>query len=903
MPSITVNGQAYQFEKDKTLLRFLREDLRLCGTKDGCSEGACGACTVIIDGRKSRACTQRLSRLEGKNIITIEGLTDREKRIFSYCFAEAGAVQCGYCIPGMVLSAKALLDKNPSPSREDVKQAIKGNICRCTGYVKIENAILMAAGFYQSGELPDVKAQDGLLGHRIQRIDAAEKCLGTGVYVGDMHLPGMLACKVLRAPAPRCRIIRIDSEEARRNPKCVRIITAADVPYNKHGHIVPDWDVLIPEGECTRYVGDAIAIAVAATEEDAAETLSQIRLEYETLEPVTSVEQALAADAPLVHEGGNLLSEVRVHFGDPDKALESSAYVVRRVFHTPFTEHAFMEPECAVAQCEGDDVVVYTSGQSVFDEQREIARMLCLPKDKVRCISRLVGGGFGGKEDMSVQHHAALAAWLLKRPVKLRLTRQESINVHPKRHPMDMDFTVGCDKSGRLTGMKAVLITDNGAYASLGHPVLERACTHAAGPYNYHNVDIVGRAVYTNNVPCGAFRGFGVTQSCFALECCINLLAEKAGIDPFDFRMLNAIRPGDVLPNGQIAGLDTALVQCLEGVRAAYKQDPMAGIACSMKNTGVGVGLEDAGRCRIRVIDGKAHLYCSAACMGQGFATVALIMAVQTTGLDPDCFVIASPDTAQTPDCGTSTASRQTAITGEAIRRACLKLKAALDDEQKREGLGSGERNAAVSEADASEPVSSESAAYEDEPSRPGDCSGKGRGYAEKAARALGRLEGREFFDSFVVKTDPVGSRKPNPESHLAYSYSAQVVSLDEEMMVGRITAVCDSGVVVNPTAIEGQVEGGVVMGMGYALSEDFPIEGGVPKVRYGTLGLLRATQIPEIATGFVHSDTPLQTSFGAKGIGELAALGTAPAIWHAYYRRDGKERNRLPMEDTPYRR
>lgn len=850
MPAVKINGKEYTSQTDKTLLRFLRDDLHLTGTKDGCSEGACGACTVIIDGTKSRACVQKLSRLEGKSIITIEGLSDNEKLIYSYCFAEAGAVQCGFCIPGMVLSAKALIDRNNDPTPDQVKEAIKGNICRCTGYVKIEQAILMAAEFVRENRLPEFSPRDGRIGKKIQRVDAVAKTLGKGIYTDDLYLKDMVNCKVLRAPTPRCRILRIDTSQAEADSRCIAIITAKDVPYNRHGHIVPDWDVLIPEGECTRYIGDAIAIVAAHTVEDAEAVKNLIHLEYEEQKPVTSWQQALSSDAPKLHENGNLLAEVVVRRGDAKGALEHSAHVVHRSFHTPVTEHAFMEPECAVATCTDDDgLEVFTSGQSVFDERREISRMLKLQPSKVRCISQLVGGGFGGKEDMSVQHHAALVAWLLKRPAKLKLTRQESINVHPKRHEMDMDFAVGCDEEGHLTGFSGTIMTDNGAYASLGHPVLERACTHAAGPYNYHDIDICGRAVYTNNVPAGAFRGFGVTQSCFALECCIDLLADEVGMDPYDFRLLNAIRPGQVLPNGQIAGPDTALVQCLEAARSAYKDDPHAGIACSMKNTGVGVGLDDSGRCRIRIDKGKVHVYCSAACMGQGFATVALMVAAQTTGLDSDDFVIHGPDTALTPDCGTSTASRQTAITGEAIRRTSLKLKSALDDS------------------------------------------------------SLSDLDGQEFYDEFTVKTDTVGSDKANPVSHLAYSYSVQIASLSEDGLVNRITAVCDSGTVINPTAIEGQVEGGVVMGMGYALTEDFPMENGIPKVRYGTLGLLRSTQIPQIVSKFVSSSVPLPTSYGAKGIGELAAIGTAPAIWHAYYRRDGMIRESLPLEDTPYSR
>lgn len=855
MFTVRINGRLCQSDKDKTLLRFLRDDLKLMGTKDGCSEGACGACTVLIDGKKARACVQKLSRLEGREVTTIEGLSERERSVYSHCFAEAGAVQCGFCTPGMVLSAKALLDANPSPTPQEVREALRGNICRCTGYAKIEEAILMAATFFRTGRTPALDASDGRIGAKIKRLDAVAKTLGTAVYTDDINLKDMVHCRILRAPAPRCLIKKIDISEALRNPRCAGIVLAKDVPYNKHGHIIPDWDVLVAEGQTTRYIGDALAIVASDTLEGAGEVLSQIRVSYEELPPLLSLAEALSPGAPLVHperEGGegNLLATVRLRRGNPEEALGRSAHVVHRVFHTPATEHAFMETECAVATCSPEgEVTVFTSSQSVFDERREISRMLALPPEKVRCVSCYVGGGFGGKEDMSVQHHAALAAWVLRRPAKVRLSRQESINVHPKRHPMDLDFTLGCDEAGRITALKASILTDNGAYASLGQPVLERACTHAGGPYHYHDIEVVGRAVYTNNVPCGAFRGFGVPQSCFALESCLDIMAREIGMDPFQIRMENAIRPGEELPNGQIAGRDTALVQCLEAVRPAYEADPLAGIACSFKNTGLGVGIEDAGRCRIKVENGKAAVYCSAACMGQGFATVALMVAVETTGLRPEDFVISGPDTLLTPDCGTSTASRQSAISGEAVRLASLKLRKALE----------GHR--------------------------------------------LSDLEGEEFYDEFHVRTDPVGSPKPHPVSHLAYSYSVQVASLGADGKVERMTAAFDSGTVINPVAIEGQAEGGIAMGMGYALTEDFPVENGIPKARYGTLGLLRSTDVPKIVPIFVHSPERLDTSYGAKGIGELTTIGAAPAIWGAYYRKDGRERDSLPLAGTPYRK
>ncbi|MDR2750824.1 MAG: selenium-dependent xanthine dehydrogenase, partial [Clostridiales bacterium] len=594
MFKLTVNGKEVSSSADKSLLSFLREDLGLTAAKNGCGEGVCGACAVLVDGRKRNACVLKLSKLEGKSVVTVEGLSQREKDVFAYSFGEAGAVQCGFCIPGMVISAKALLDQNLSPSRADIKDAIKGNLCRCTGYMKIEDAILLAAKIFREGlEIPEDETK-GLMNTRFIRVDAREKVLGTGKFCDDISLPGMLYAKALRSKHPRAVVDKIDCLKAQAHPDCVKILTAKDVPYNKTGHIVPDWDVMIAEGDCTRYVGDAIALACSSRQESLDEILGLIEVSYTVLDPVTSPQDALKASAPLIHPRGNILSKESLRRGNADVAIKGSKYVVTKKYYTPFNDHAFMEPECAVALPDGDDgILVYTGAQSVYDEKREIAAMLGISQDKVRSVSMLVGGGFGGKEDMSVQHHAALCAWHVKAPVKVRFSRQESLVCHTKRHAMDMEFTTACDENGMLTGMKAVLIADTGAYASLGGPVLQRACTHAAGPYNYQNIDILGLAVYTNNVVAGAYRGFGVTQSCFATESNLNLLAEMAGISPWEIRRRNAILPGQELPNGQIATPDCAMAECLDAVKSAYESSKIAGIACGFKNSGKGIGIKD----------------------------------------------------------------------------------------------------------------------------------------------------------------------------------------------------------------------------------------------------------------------------------------------------------------------
>jgi selenium-dependent xanthine dehydrogenase len=854
-----VNGARTQGRADKKLIDFLRDDLRLTATKNGCGSGACGACTVLIDGKASRACIPTLAKVAGKQVVTLEGLSDREKAVFGYAFAETGAVQCGFCIPGMVMSAKALLDVNADPSDGDVRKAIRSNICRCTGYVKIKDAIHRAAAlFRENAPVPEPRFT-GRLGEAFHRVDALAKTLGTGIYADDLYREGMLHASAVRAAYPRARVLKIDVSQALSHPDCAAVFTAKDVPgNNKIGHLefISDYDVMIPEGGVTRFIADTVALVVSRKKESLDAIKALVKVDYEALEPLASPQAAMADGAPLIHaKERNILTHEHLVRGDADAVLARSKYVVTRHYSVPFTEHAFMEPECALAEPEGDGVALYSGGQSIYDEQRECARMLGVERDRVHVRGQLVGGGFGGKEDMSVQHHAVLAAYLLQKPVKVLLTRQESINLHPKRHAMEMDFTTGCDENGMLTAMKAVIVADTGAYASLGGPVLQRACTHAAGPYNYQVIDIDGKAVYTNNPPGGAFRGFGVCQSCFATENNLNLLAEMAGISPWEIRYRNAVRPGQSLPNGQITGDDAELEACLLKLKAPYEEARAAGktvgIAAAFKNAGVGVGIPDTGRCILSVEGGVIHIRSSAACIGQGFATVTTQIVCETAGVTPDKTYAEPPDTRRTPNSGTTTASRQTVVSGEAVRRAAQGLKAALD----------------------------------------------------AAGGKLAALEGQEFAGEFTTVTDPMGSDKPNPVSHVAYGFAATLAILDAEGKVERIIAAYDLGTVVNPKAAEGQIEGGLLMGMGYALTEDFPLEGGVPKVKYGTLGLLRATDAPEMEIHLIKPGMRGGLSYGAKGVGELATIPVCPAIGGAYYARDGVLRDKLPMAGTAYKR
>ena len=849
MVNFKLNGRDAEIEEGRTLINYLREECDLTSVKNGCGEGACGACMVLVDGKATKACILKSDKIEGKEIQTVEGLSDRDKKVFAYAFSEAGAVQCGFCIPGMVISAKALLIKTLNPTLDEVKKALMGNICRCTGYVKIEKAVLMAAEILRENrDVPTVFCK-GIVGEEMGRIDAEDKILAEGEYVDDMKIDGMIYGFALRSKYPRALVKNIDYSHAEKLEGVVKVVTSKDIPGERYGgHLKKDWPALIEVGEETRYVGDAIALVAATSMDIARKAADLIKVDYEELEPLSLPEEAMKEGAPKIHKDGNILVREVLKRGNVDEALKNSKYVVTNHYSVPFTEHAFLEPESAMAVPTEKELIVYTGSQSVYDDLHEITHLLGLGEDKVRIISKYVGGGFGGKEDMSCQHHAALLAYLTGKPVKMTLTRAESIKVHPKRHAMEMEFTTACDENGKLTAMRAKIIADTGAYASLGGPVLQRACTHAAGPYNYQNSEVEGIAVYTNNPPGGAFRGFGVTQSAFATECNINQLAELVGISPWEFRWRNAIEAGQELPNGQIADPGTALKETLLAVKDVYDNNEYVGIACAFKNSGIGVGLPDIGRCILEIKDGKVHIRSSAACIGQGLGTILTQILCQTLDITPDKVVYEAPDTRRTPDSGTTTASRQTTFTGEAVRVTALKVKEALN------------------------------------------------------GRTLDALNGQEFYGEFSGVTDKMGSDKKNPVSHVAYGFATQVVILDENGKLKKVVGGHDVGKAINPKNVEGQIEGGVVMGLGYALTEDYPLKNSVPTAKFGTLGLLRATAVPEIKAMVIEKNTN-DLSYGAKGVGEITCIPTAPAVQGAYYKFDGVFRTKLPLENTFYKK
>ncbi len=846
-----LNGNAVTAEPDDdtSLLELLRGELGVRSAKDGCApEGSCGACTVMVEGRAVVSCAQKAVRFEGKHIVTHEGLSDDERRLWSECFVVAGASQCGYCSPGIVMKAEAFLQKHPEPTRDEIAHALLGNLCRCTGYVKVIDAIELAAAARRGEPLPEPD-RSGRVGSRTARYGGTELALGDSVFVGDMVAPGMLHGALRFSDHPRARIVGIDFSRALAHPGVVAVATAADVPGERmQGSIKRDWRQLVTVGETTAYIGDVVVAVAAETRHAAREAAALVDVEYELLEPLTDPFEALAGGAPVLHEGGNVLSVSRVERGDVDTALAGAAHVVTERFSTQFIEHAFLEPESALAVPHDDaPLEVYSQGQGVWDDRRQIASFLGLADDRVRVVHVPTGGAFGAKEDLNVQSHAALLATRTGRPVLMTLTRGESLRFHAKRHAMWLDYTVGCDADGHLVAVRARIVGDTGAYASVGDKVIERAVGHACGAYVVPNVDVEGQAVYTNNPPCGAMRGFGVNQSNFAIEGMLDRLAEEVGIDGWEIRWRNALEVGERFGTGQKLGPGVGLKKTLLAVKDAYRDARFAGIACGVKNTGIGNGMVEYGRAVLAVeADGSVSLYHSWTEMGQGVHTILQQIACEELGLPPDRVRVAV-DTDRDLETGQTTASRSTVLGGRAVIDAAQKLKTALCD------------------------------------------------------RELVELAGEEFRGDFVVDwTTRLGPGIDEPITHLAYAWATQVVIVDDEGRIAKVIAAHDVGKAINPTLVEGQIEGAVHMGLGQALSEEFVVEGGFPVTQtLKSLHIIPPTGMPEVECILVEEHQP-EGPYGAKGVGEAALVPTAAAAAGALYAFDGVRRTRLPMKESP---
>ncbi len=849
----TLNGEKrdYLGNPDLPLSRYLREEAGITSCKSGCSgQGACGGCTILMNGKAVLSCTTSMKQIEGNAVITPDGLEQEIQDVFARAFILKGGVQCGFCTPGMVMAARALLLAHGHPTRSQVAKAIRPNLCRCTGYKKIIEAILFAAAVLRGEKMFPDEISDGRVGTRLAKHQAYQTVLGKQPFVCDLEEDGMLHGALKFSDHPRARILAIGTAAAEKLPGVIRIFTAADIPGQRFvGLIVDDWPVMVAIGEETRYVGDVLAGVVAETEDIARAAIDRLEVKYEPLTPVTSVEQALKEDAPRLHPGGNVLSETTLKRGDPHGAIRDAAFLARGVYTTQRVEHAFLETECALARPDGENgdekIQVFSQGQGAYEDRRQIALVLGIPEQSVHVIQVQTGGAFGGKEDLSVQGHAALFSYLLKKPVRVALTRAESLTMHPKRHPMQLDYTVACDRSGRLTGLIAEIESDNGAYASVGMKVLERAAGHSAGAYSVPNVLVRSRAVYTNNLPCGAMRGFGVPQATFAMESCIDDLCRQGNFDRWQFRYENALSEGKETVTGQVLKGGVGLRQTLLAVKESFTQARCAGIACAIKNTGIGNGVPDAGRAKIVIESGsKVVIYHGWSEMGQGVHTMAIQTVCERTGLDPSIMEV-RVDTASETACGMTTASRGTSLVGNSLIAATEEL------------------------------------------------------IKDLRCHSLDELAGREYAGAWSYdRTSMIGEEKPGVghETHYSYGYATQVVLLDDRGRIDKIIAAHDAGRVMNPNLFEGQIEGAVHMGLGYALTEEFPLKNGRPvSLKLGKCGVLRATEMPEVVVIGIEAGDP-HGPFGAKGIGEIGLAPTAAAVANALSAFDGVRRYSLPI-------
>ncbi len=887
MIEFMLNGQMTQYDGDpaRPLMNVLREDMGIISPKDGCApQAACGCCVVQVDDKALLSCVTKMEKIAGKSVTTTEGLGEYRQNVFANAFVTEGGVQCGFCIPGIVMQANNLINRNPDPSRAEIEKALTPHLCRCTGYKKIVNAIETAADAIRNEEEVPMPECDGRIGSRLPKYQAGDLVLGQHRYVDDIRMQGMRIGALKFSDHPRAVVKSMDLSAALAHPGVTRIFTAEDVPGDKHiGLIKQDWPLMIGVGETTRYVGDVLALVVAESDAIAREAVELIEIDYETLEAVTDMHAALGADSPSVHEGGNVLSQSITNRGDLETAMAESAYTTTGVYETQMIEHGFMEPEACIAYptphsdggTEGGGITVLSQGQGVFEDRVQIAKLLGLPQADVNVILVSNGGAFGGKEDLSVQGHAALAAYLMGEPVKVRLTRDESIIMHPKRHPIWMEYTIGCDDDGMLTFCKGRFVGDTGAYASVGMKVLERSAGHATGAYNFPVTDIESTAVYTNNLPCGAMRGFGVNQTAFALESCIDDLCEQGGFDRWEFRYKNALDDGDMTATGQVIEAGAGAKATLEAVKNEFRNARFAGIACGIKNTGIGNGMPDSSQVTVSVVSTpppappqsigegsrtgakspsnalggdleggiKVVIDHGWTEMGQGVHTMAVQALVTETGLDP-ALVEVRVETKSEMVTGMTTASRATSLIGNAIIDACREFKADLEK------------------------------------------------------HSLEELVGKRYVGAFTVDwTTKPGAMVEKIYTHYSYSYATQVVILDEAGQVEKIIAAHDAGKIFNPTLFEGQLEGSIHMGLGYAISEDLPMEDGRPKsTMLRKCGILRAREMPEMEVIGVEVPDPYGP-YGAKGVGEIGLVPTAGAVANALYQFDGVRRHKLPMK------
>lgn len=904
-----LNGRKVQTEvlPGQTLLKYLRNTACLNGAKNGCGTGHCGACTVIIDGEARRACITPLKEVEGMSILTIEGLAPEGNiHPIQKAYLKTGAVQCGYCTPGMIMATKALLDKHPAPTEEEIKEGLKNNYCRCTGYVKIIDAVKLAARMLR-GEGESLYREKSGLGNSLPDIDGLEKVRGALAFADDRTIDGMVYGKVLWAKYPHAKILGIDISKAQNAQGVLRVLTAKDVPgRNGFGSLPthPDQPVLCSDR--VRFLGDAVALVIAGTEDEAKRALKLIEVEYEVLPGVYHMTDSLELDAPLLHGGGNVCKHLIHEVGALDDVREQAAVVVQGHFETPAVEHAYLEPEVSIGVMDSEDsFTLYAPTQFPFEVKRQLIEVLNLPEEKIRVIVTPLGGGFGSRCDATVEFLVAVGTYHVRRPLKITLTREESLRVSTKRHPYILDYEVGADQEGKLLYVDAKLLSDAGPYTNLSPRVIDQACIFSCGPYVVPNLRVEGWAVYTNNANSSAFRGFGINQAAVAIEAMLDEISEKLDLDPFDIRHKNALKVGDQTISGEIlkasVGIQETIRLCKDATYEALKEYnghyPRGnkrlgvGVAGGFKNVGAGKGkIDDAGAIVELQGDGTIRVRVSAVDMGQGIRTTMAQITAETLKVDAQQLEIITGDTLLTPKHGGAVGERQTLISGNAMYWAAKEFKkellnkAALYYQQAPESIEilgqeflDGEGNKIG--------VLAEFAAWLKEE---GEVVRAEYNYVAPRTFALADVEGRKSVSKEEYRNYPA----------YAYTTQAAIVEVDcdtGETRVLQVIAAHDVGRIINPLKIEGQIEGSCSMGQGYALSEEYVVEKGIHKsLTYNKLGLPSIKDTPAYKYILVEDPEP-NGPYGAKGISEVATVPITPAILNAIYRAAGVRVTKLP--------
>ena len=897
-----LNGKEKRVAVDPnmTLLKFLRSTLGLKGTKNGCSTGHCGACTVIMNGKAIRSCFKKMKHVDNAELYTVEGLLGTGKlHPLQEAFINHGAVQCGFCTSGMLMTAKALLHVNPDPTKEEIKAALtrNRNICRCTGYINIIQAI-QEAGVVMRGEKARVTTAEDpyLLGNPIIYEEAQATVTGRKKYGDDIEIAGLLFGKILWSEYPHAEVLNIDISEAEKSPGVKAVVTARDIPgKNQCGIVIRDQPAIAERK--VLHIGDTLASIFAETPELAAAAIKKVKVDYRPLAGIFSPEDAAGQNAPKLHENGNLLKCGSVERGDVEAGFRQCSVVIEETYTTPFIEHAFLEPESGIAIPEPDGTLTLKMGtQCVFDDRTQLSEILNMAKDQIRIVQLPTGGAFGAKEDMIIQPHLALGALKTGRPAKITLTRKESLRGHPKRHAAKMRYKTGANAAGKILAIEAEIILDTGAYASLGTDVMCNTLVFGAGPYYVPSLRLAAWAWYTNNVPAGAMRGFGVNQVVVALEQQMDMMARALKIDPFEFRLINALDVG--LPTATDHVLEDGVVSIKQTIKAARSQfteerlSPIeganigVGVAAAVKNVGFGFNLpESAGAIVELKRSGKIQVRISQHDYGQGSKVGLIQLAANKLDVAVADIELIGPDTAHTPETGPTTASRQTFMTGNAVLMACGALKddilshAASQLNCDRLNLKLKKGMIIDVKRGTEFPLSSLDQEFRVE-----------RRYEPPPTLSLLKNEashyGKDDFESRMT--------------YWCYTYSTQVAIVAAWPDTGvvkvlKVISVNDVGKVINRKVIEGQIYGGVVMGMGYALSEEFILENGILKTdTFGKCNLPTASQIPDIIPIIIEIPHPSGPQ-GAKGFAEGPSLATAPAILNALYDAIGVRITELP--------